>query len=370
MRFSVEQVQLREALDRVAPAVPTKSTLPILANVLLRLEGKTLKLVATDLEVSVVTELEVTGEEDGSLSVPAKKIADIVRELEGATLTCEADSANHLKVTALGGEYQVPGIAAQEFPALPEFESAASINIPASKLDSMIDRTAFAVSRDELRPALTGVFFQIRPHEMRAVATDGHRLVRIIDQDFKAEGESRELIVPVKALDMIRRNLPEDGDVELMIGANQIKASLEHATLFTRLIEGRYPHYESVIPSENHNKLTVPLDKLISAVRRAQIFANPINRQIVFKLSSGKLEVSAEDVELGGKGQEPVEAKYEGEEQSIGYNAGYVLDLLKHVDTDDVQFDLGGPTQAGIVRPTEQRKGEDFLMLVMPVRLN
>lgn len=370
MRFSVEQGQLREALDRVAPAVPTKSTLPILANVLLKLEGNTLRMVATDLEVSVVTELEVKGEADGSLSVPAKKIGDIVRELEGMELTCEADSANHLKVTALGGEYQVPGIAAQEFPALPEFESAATVTIPAEKFSSMIMRTTFAVSRDELRPALTGVFFQIRPHEMRAVATDGHRLVRIIDQDFKAESESRELIVPVKALDMIQRNLPESGDIDLLLGSNQIMAKLEHATLYSRLIEGRYPHYESVIPSENHNRLVVGRDALISAVRRAQIFANPINRQIVFKLSAGKLDISAEDVELGGKGHEPVDAQYEGEEQSIGYNAAYVLDLLKHVETDDVQFDLGGPTQAGIVQPTQQRKGEDFLMLVMPVRLN
>ncbi|MFH0882409.1 MAG: DNA polymerase III subunit beta [bacterium] len=370
MRFTVEQATLREALDRVAPAVPTKSPLPILANILLRLEGNRLNLVATDLEVSVVTNLEVKGEKDGSLSVPAKKISDIVRELDGMSIVCSMDGGNHLTVEAGGGQYQVPGISAQEFPSLPEFESAATVTLTAEKLDSMITRTIFAVSRDELRPALTGVFFQIRPHEMRCVATDGHRLVRIIDQEFKTEGESRELIIPVKALDMIKRNIPDEGNVELLIGPSQIMARLENSTLYSRLIEGRYPHYESVIPQENHNKLVVSVDALTAAVRRAQIFANPINRQIVFKLVPGKLEISAEDVELGGKGVEQVDATYDGEEQTIGYNAGYVLDLLRQVKTDQVQFDLGGPTQAGIVRPMEQEKGEDFLMLVMPVRLS
>jgi len=370
MRFTVDQSDFREALDRVAPAVPTKSPLPILANILLRLEGNTLQLVATDLEVSVVTELQVTGESDGSISVPAKKIGDIVRELEGIPLVCTVDGGHHLTVEAGGGEYQVPGISAQEFPALPEFDAAAKVSIESAKLESMIGRTSFAVSRDELRPALTGVFFQIRPHEMRCVSTDGHRLVRIIDQNFQAEGESRELIVPVKALDMIRRNLPDEGTVEMMIGASQFMIKLDKATLYSRLIEGRYPHYESVIPSENHNKLIVPVDALISSVRRAQIFANPINRQIVFKLTKDKLEITAEDVELGGKGHETVEVEYEGEEQTIGYNAAYVLDLLRQVTTDAVQFDLGGSTQAGIVRPTEQSAGEDFLMLIMPVRLS
>lgn len=370
MRFTVAQADLMEALGRVAPAVPTKSTLPILSNVLLQLEENRLRMVATDLEVSVVTEAEVQGEESGSVSVPAKKIGDIVRELEGLSLTITVDEGHHLMIDAGEGQYQVPGVSAQEFPSLPEVDSAATLGFPAEDLKSMINRTIFAVSRDELRPALTGVFFQVRPTELRCVATDGHRLVRIIDQNFKAEGESRELILPVKALDMIRRNLPDKGDVELVVGGNQIMVRLEDATLYSRLIEGRYPHYESVIPQENHNKLVVSADLLTRAVKRAQIFANPINRQIVFHLTPEKVEISAEDVELGGKGREAVDARYEGEPQTIGYNAAYVLELLKQVETDEVQFDLGGPTQAGIVRPTDQKEGEDFLMLVMPVRLS
>jgi len=370
MRFTVSQTEFLESLGRVAPAVPTKSTLPILSNVLLKLEENKLRMVATDLEVSVVTEMEVQGEEDGSLSIPAKKIADIVRELDDLTLTCESDDSFHLLIEAGEDKYQVPGISSQEFPSLPEFEASDNIEISAEKLSSFIQRTIFAVSRDELRPALTGVFFQIRAQEIRAVATDGHRLVRIIDQDFNSDCDSKEIIIPVKALDMIKRNLPGDGNVELVIGANQILIKLPDATLYSRLIEGRYPHYESVIPQENHNRLVVPLSVVISKVKRAQIFANPINRQIVFDLVKNKLEISAEDVELGGKGKAVIECNYDGEEQKIGYNAAYVLDLLKQIKTENVQFDLGGPTQAGIVRPTEQTKGEDFLMLVMPVRLS
>jgi len=370
MRFTVSQTEFLDSLGRVAPAVPTKSTLPILSNVLLRLEGNILRMVATDLEVSVVTEMNVQGEEDGELSIPAKKIADIIRELEDLTITCKTDEAFHLIIEAGDDVYQVPGISSQEFPALPEFEAADTIELSAEKLNSMIVRTIFAVSKDELRPALTGVFFQIRAQEIRAVATDGHRLVRIIDQNFTSDNESREIILPVKALDMIRRNLPEEGMVELVLGTNQILVKLPDATLYSRLIEGRYPHYESVIPQENHNRLVVPLSELISKVKRAQIFANPINRQIVFTLKKNKVEISSEDVELGGKGKAVINCQYDGEDQKIGYNATYVLDLLKQIKTTEVQFDLGGSTQAGIVRPTEQMGGEDFLMLVMPVRLS
>ncbi len=369
MRFRVSQDQILEALARVAPTVPTKSTLPILSNVLLQLEGNTLRIVATDLEVSVVTEMEVDGERDGSVTAPAKKIQDIVRELEGMVLTCDVDENNHLHLETEIGQYQLMGSSAQEFPTLPEFAGATTLKLGADKLLSLVNRTIFAVSRDELRPALTGVFFQIRTHELRAVATDGHRLVRITDQKFESESE-HELIIPVKALDMIRRNLPEEGDIELAIGENQIMVVLPEATLYSRLIEGRYPHYESVIPSENNNRLIVSTDQLIRSLKRAQIFANPINRQVVFNLDPDKLEITAEDVELGGKGRESIAAKYDGEGQSIGYNAAYLLDLLKHVETEDVRFDLGGPKQAGIVKPTVGDEGEDFLMLIMPVRLS
>ncbi len=370
MRFTCTQMELLGALNRVAPAVPTKSTLPILSNILLQLDGNRLKMVATDLEVSVVTELEVQGEADGSVSVPAKKIADIVRELDGFSLTCVADESHHMILDAGDGSYQVPGISSQEYPALPEFSSAATLSFSAVKLNSMIHRTAFAVSRDELRPALTGVFFQIRANELRAVATDGHRLVRLIDANFTSDGESRELILPVKALDMIKRNLPDDGEVELVIGENQIMVRLPDATLYSRLIEGRYPHYESVIPQDNNNKLVVSTAAIIQAVKRAQIFANPINRQIVFHLNGNKVSISAEDIELGGKGKEVLDIEYDGDEQTIGYNATYVLDILKHIKTDQVQIELGGPTHAGIVKPIEQEEGEDFLMLIMPVRLS
>ncbi len=370
MQFSVAQETFIEALNRIAPAVPTKSTLPILSNILLQLEGNKLRLVATDLEVSVLTEIEVKGEVDGSLSIPAKKIFDIIRELEGLQVNCQAEATNHLTIDAGEGSYQVPGISAQDFPSLPDFEGAIEIKLPAKKLDMLIQRTSFAVSRDELRPALTGVFFQLRPNELRCVATDGHRLVRIIDQKFGYDGEPCEIILPVKALDIVRRNLPEKGDVEMIFGSNQVMVKLEDATLYSRLIEGRYPHYESVIPQENHYRLVVSRDLLTSAVKKAQIFANPISRQIIFNLKGERLEISAEDVEFGGKGKDVIAVKYDGEEQSIGYNAGYVLDILKHISTDEVQFDLGGSTQAGIVRPTRQEEGEDFLMLLMPVRLS
>ncbi len=370
MRFTVTQTDFLEAFARVSPAVPAKSTMPILSNILMELEGNTLRMVATDLDVSVLTHVQVNGEADGSISVAAKKVGDIVRELEGKNLECNVDENLNLQIKAGEGRYQVPGVNAQDFPQLPDFEGATEVTLPVKKLDSLIQRTSFAVSRDELRPALTGVFVQIKANELRAVSTDGHRLVQIIDHGFSFDGELRELIIPVKALDMIRRNLPNEGDVVIGIGASQIQVQLETATLYSRLIEGKYPHYESVIPKDNKDLLVTKTDALIRAVKRAQIFANPISKQVVFNLNSGSLEITSEDLELGGRGREVVEVDYKGEEKVIGYNAGYVQDILKQVKIEEIRFELGGPTHAGIIRPTEQADQEDFLMLIMPVRLS
>jgi DNA polymerase-3 subunit beta len=317
-----------------------------------------------------LTEIEVQGETDGALSVPAKKIGDIIRELEELDITLESDESNRLQIIAGEGSYQLPGISAEDFPSLPEFEGAIEFSLPAETFSRLVQRTSFAVSRDELRPALTGVFFQLRPGELRAVSTDGHRLVRIIDSHFTYSSEPRELIIPVKAMEMIRKNLTGDEDVKLVIGANQLMAKLKHATLYSRLIEGKYPHYENVIPKDNGDRLVVGTDQLNRVVKRTQIFANPISRQVIFHLTRDQLTIQAEDVELGGKGKETLPATYTGEDKQIGYNSAYVLELLKQIESDEVLFELGSATSAGIVRPTEPREGEDFLMLIMPVRLN
>ena len=369
MRFSTSQTNFIEAFNRIAAAVPSRATLPIISNILLQLEGNRLRMVATDLEVTILTDIEVQGETDGSLSVPAKKIGDITRELEGLELECWMDERNHLQMQAGAGAYQVPGIPGLEFPSLPEVVEATQVSLSAEKLDGMIRRLTFAASRDELRPALTGVFFQFRPQEIRAVATDGHRLVRIFDQTFKYEGEAHELIFPVKALDMVRRNLPKEGSVQMTIGANQVVLKLQDATLYSRLIEGKYPHYESVIPQNIEEHLIVKTGDLVRAVKRAQIFSNPVSKQIVFHLFADKLEITAEDIEQGGQGKESIPATYNGTEKEIGYNAAYMLEILKQIDTEEMVMEVGGVTQAAVVKPLEQADGEDFLMLIMPVRL-
>ncbi|MDP8207979.1 MAG: DNA polymerase III subunit beta [Candidatus Electryonea clarkiae] len=370
MQFTVSQSDFLETFSRVSPAVPSKSTLPILSNVLLKLEGDLLQLIATDLELSVLTEIKVSGIKDGSIAVPAKKVGDIIRELEGMELDFFLDENMHMQIKAGEGEYHVPGISAQDFPSLPEFTGASNFSIEAKRLKSSITRTIFAVSKDELRPALTGVFFEIMPQELKFVTTDGHRLVRIIDQKFEYDGEPQELIVPVKALDMIQRNLPEEGDIVFSIGSNQIMLKLDNITIYSRLIEGKYPHYESVIPKDNDSHLIVSTELFTKMIRRAQIFANPISHQIVLNISSNSIEISAEDIELGGRGSEKISASFNGDDRVVGYNATYVLELMKQIDTDELRIEFGAEKKAGIVRPIEQKENEDFMMLIMPVRLN
>jgi len=234
----------------------------------------------------------------------------------------------------------------------------------------MINKVMFAVSRDELRPQLTGVYMKVMPNELRLVTTDGHRLVKIMQKHGGFKGEGHECIIPAKAMNTVARMCEREGEVQVFLGDNQIGFRCGPTTLITKLIEGRYPNYEAVIPPENKSLLTVDLDQLQAAVRRAAIVSNEISRQIRLKLRNDHMQILVEDIEQGNEGQETVPCTFTGEPMDIGYNAGYVLDILKQVDTGEVVFELGTPTSAGIVKPTEQEKDEDLLMLIMPVRLN
>jgi DNA polymerase III subunit beta len=370
MKFAVSQSSLLAALQPLSTVVPMKSPMPVLTHFLAQLSGNALTLTATDLEVSMETRLEVKGTKDGKALLPARKFLDMIREFPDVVVEVEALDSGRIKLYAEEKKYDLSGENVQNYPKVPSFAEAEAFSLEQTKLHRAISKTGFAVSRDELRPQLTGFYMKIGGGELRLVTTDGHRLVKLIAKYEAFKGEAKECIVPAKAMNTVARLCMGEGKADIFFGMNQIAFRIGPTTLITKLIEGRYPNYEAVIPTENKNVLTVDLDQLQAAVRRAAIVSNEISRQIRLKLRNDHVQIMVEDIEQGNEGQETVPCTYVGEAMDIGYNATYVLDVLKQVDTSEVVMDLGTATSAGIVRPTEQEKDEDLLMLIMPVRLN
>ncbi len=370
MKFSVPNGELQKALSKVSGVIPTKSTLPILENLLFALSKNTLTVTATDLEISMTATLEVKGSEDGKIAVPARRLVETVRALPDIPVSLSADTAtNKVVMSTEIGEYKLTGESSEEFPSSPDFESEDEVVLENDELRRMINKTLFAVSTDELRPSMMGVLFQIKKNELRVVSTDGHRLVRYIKKDFSSPKMQRDAIIPSKALNLVSRSAEEIQN-KISFNKSHVMVRFGATTLISRLIDESFPNYESVIPGENNKELVVNKDQLLSSVRRVGLYSSSTTRQIRFTIGKSELKVSAEDVDFGGEATEKFPCEFHGEEMEIGFNATYITDILSHVDTDEVRFKLSTPTRAGIVEPATQRNEEDLLMLVMPVRLN
>jgi DNA polymerase-3 subunit beta len=236
-------------------------------------------------------------------------------------------------------------------------------------LSSVIGKTIFSVSTDELRPAMTGMLLQLNPGEFRAVATDGHRLVRVTYTGFTQITQKQDIIIPSKALLLASKALESDA-CTISVNTTHIKFSFKHFTLTSRLIEENYPNYESVVPLDNEKKLTVNRNALLSSVRRVSLYSNSTTHQIRFSVKKDELKVTAEDVDFGGEAREKIPCTYDVDEMEIGFNSGYLTDILAHIDTDEIVFSFSSPVRATIITPAVVREHEDVLMLVMPMRLN
>jgi DNA polymerase-3 subunit beta len=368
MKFRTKTGEILPALSKVNSVVPSKSIIPILEYILFDLVGNTLTLRATDQDISQTVSLEVKGSEDGRIALPAKRLLDTVKQLPDTEIVFSIDtSAFKAKITTSSGEYNISGEDAKEFPPLLAMKEASHFELDGGILRRIINRTVFAASTDELRPAMMGVLFQSKDGELRAVSTDGHRLVRYSQKLTKTTALKRDVIVPAKALNALSRTL-EPGQVTILVDATNIR--FEHGTsvLVSRIIDETYPNYESVIPTENDKVMTIRRDNLISTIRRVALYASATTHQIKLSLRRNEVTVSAQDVEFGGEAKEKLECEYEADDLDIGFNAVYLLDILTHLESEQVVFKFSTPTRAGVVSPAGEN-AEDVLMLVMPVRL-
>ena len=383
MKLSVNRNELWQGIDTVLDAVPSKPALPVLANILLVAEDNTLALSATDLDLSIRTEVPATVEQKGRITVPARTFAEIAREWPEAELSLVVEE-DRLRLSGdLGdaesgeGAYSLSGMAADEFPNMPTSLEGVSISLGDSEelsaklLLDMISKTSFAVSKDDTRPVLNGVLWRIDSEGMEMVATDGSRLAcyrRSLDVQVQSDQEAG-VIVPPQALAQMGKLLSgHDGAVEVTLGETQLFLSTGTTHLLSRLIEGPYVEYAQVIPKENDKNLRVDVDRLLPTVRRVSILSSSYTRQVRLKLDSSSIELSAASPEIGGEAREQIPASFDGEEMEIGYNAQFLMEILRKMDSQTVRFELNDNVTAALLKPNQVEEGEDYFCLLMPLR--
>ncbi len=369
MQFTVESSTLLHGLQKVARVSPTRSTMPILNHILFTVSGNVLSMRSTDIEITYTLNLNVTGDEDGAVALPVRLLQEITNELPDTELTFAWSDDNRVTLSTSGGTYKIVGRPAMDFPEAPELGPINTLEIKSSVLKRTVEKTVFAVSKDELKPALLGVMFELKKDHIRAVATDGHRLVKYTNRDFTSPDFEANIIVPPKFLSLIQSFLDDGDSINLAVGEKYISVATENATIFSRLIDEQYPDYGSVIPSANDKTVTLSSQELVTTVRRVSIFSNRTTHQVALKLHPGYLEVFTEDPEASTSAREQVLAEYDGEELTLGYNSIYLKDMLKNVETDRVVFRLGSEIGPGLILPEVQADKEELVMLLMPIRL-
>lgn len=371
MRFIVSTSVLLKQLQAISGASSSSTVLPILENFLFEIKDNTLTISATDLQTSMVTSLPIEAKEEGRVAMPSKILIDTLKTLPDQPVAFSVDTTTlAIEISAGDGKYKLSGENADDFPKIPTIDNVSSVKIEAGILAEAINKTIFAVSNDELRPAMSGVYVQLNEQNITFVATDAHRLVRYRRTDVGAE-KATSIILPKKALTLLKSSLPSD-ETPVSMEYNNTNAFFQFGSinLICRLVDERYPDYEAVIPQVNPNKLTVDRSLFLNTLRRVVIFANKTTHQVRLKISGSELHISAEDLDFSNEAHERLSCQFEGDDLEIGFNAKFLVEMLNNLSCEEVVLEMSSPNRAGLLLPAVKTDNEDVLMLVMPVMLN
>lgn len=363
MKITVEKGVLLNGIQTVQTIISSKSALPILSNILIEAHQKELRLTATDLDIGISCVIPVETADVGAITVPAKRFNDIVRELPGEDVNINTKKNNLINIETNSCQFKIMGLAQEEFPKLPDFKDKEVVKIGQSALKEMLQLTSFAVSVDETRYILNGILFRIHKNTVTLVATDGKRLAvveRKINQSMEKE---IYIIVPIKTIHELIRNLKEDGDLSVILSSNQVMFDLGKVFIISRLIEGEFPDYRQVIPAATENKMKVDRDKFLLTVKRGALLSTPDYQAVKLELFKNKLVVSKSTPDVGESREELV-VEYSGKEMVIGFNPGYLIDVLKNVPTEKIEFELSDSDKPGVIRVN------GYVYVVLPMRLN
>ena len=371
MKFIVSSSYLLKQLQVLGGVINNSNTLPILDNFLFDLNHSELTVSASDLETTMSSKLVVESESEGSVAIPAKLLLDTLKTFPEQPLTFVIEENNTVEISSNHGKYALAYADGEEFPKAVALESPSSTILSADVLASAISKTIFAAGNDDLRPVMSGVFFQFSTENLTFVATDAHKLVKYTRDDVTAN-ETTEFIMPKKPLNLLKGILAgSDDNVTIEYNDSNAKFSFENSELICRLIDGKYPNYEAVIPKENPNKLTIARTQFLNSVRRVSIFSNKTTHQIRLKIAGAELNISAEDTDYSNKAEERLTCDYQGDDMQIGFNSRFLTEMLNNLNSEDVQLEMSLPNRAGILTPIDGLdEGENITMLVMPVMLN
>ena len=370
MKFIVSSSSLLKHLQQISGVINSNTVLPILEDFLFEIEDKKLHIVATDLETVMRVQMEVESKDNGRVCIPSKILMDSLKNLADQPLTINIDKNFAIEITSDNGKYKVMGENPDNFPKEPGADDTTAFTMPSGALVTAINKTLFAVSNDDLRPAMTGVYFELTPTSIQFVATDAHRLVRYKRTDVKCP-KTESFIVPKKPLNLLKNALP-DNDDQITISYNSNHLFVTHGTtrLICRLIDARFPDYKVVIPTDNPYKLIVNKVDFQGSLRRVSVFSNKSTNQVALTISGSELQMAAQDIDFSFEGNERMSCEYDGEDLQIAFNARFLIEMLNAAETDDVKVELATSTKAGIIKPTTSEPDEDLLMLVMPLMLN
>jgi DNA polymerase-3 subunit beta len=369
MNLTISKEQIIAGLQAVQNVVSTRTTLPILSNVLLRAEGGQVELIATDLDVTVACKVDAKVAKPGATTIPVKKFFGIVRELSGGDIELETDDKNVTSISSGSSYFKVHGLGADEFPPQTKFKDEKKVTLQQATVKAMLKKTSYAVSTDESRYVLNGIFISLKDHKMTLVATDGRRLALVDEEVEMAENAGGEFIVPAKAVNELNRLLQDKGTVDLVFGENQASFTLkdekgQSILLITKLIEGNYPNYRQVIPGEAKERIPLVREELMGALRRAEIMTSEKANSVKMAFGKNQLSITANSPEVG-EARETMAINYKGKELAIAFNPRYLIDPLNALTEDEVFFELIDELSPGVLKINGP-----FLYVVMPMRLS
>ena len=371
MKFIVNSSALLKEISLINGVITTNPVVPILENFLFEINDGLLTITASDLQTSMITELPVESKETGNIAIPARILLETLRNLPEQPVTFSIDEESYsIEISSENGRYKLAGENATDFPKVPAVSDDFSVSISSDVLAKAINNTIFATSSDELRPAMTGVYINLSSESTTFVATDSHRLIRYRRADVTSDNDN-VIIIPRKALNLLKSTLPaENITVKLEFNISNAFFRFENMRLICRLIDERFPDYENVIPLDNEIIMTINRNEFLSSLRRIAIYANKTTHQVRLKITGNELQISAEDLDFSNEASERLSCEHEGDDIEVGFNARFLIEMLSHLESDEIDMKLSAPNRAGLIFPKEKEKEEDLLMLVMPVMLN
>jgi len=371
MKFIVNSTALLRELQKLNGVISSNNTLPILDNFLFDINSNNMTIIASDLETTMMSTISVEADVDGKITIPARILIDTLKTFSNQPLTFIVNTETFgIEMSSEMGNYKLAGQNANEFPKTPKLNGSSITTIKGDILANAINKTLFASGNDELRPVMSGMFCELSTEQITFVATDAHKLVKHTRTDISSD-KTASFILPKKPLTILKNNISDDADIKLEFNDTNALFTFNNITIICRLIDGKYPNYEAVIPKENPNKLTIETASLLSSIKRVSIYANKTTHQIRLKIAGSELQITSEDLDFANKAEERLSCQYEGTDMEIGFNSKFVIDMLNNIGAEQISLEMSAPNRAGIILPLDGlEEGENTLMLVMPVMLN